>query len=243
MTINEVTFNSVRFWTDLGAALASPVEYPIPAEIKDKVVIKGANGSLTESTGYFSDLIIKTDFKVLIGKGGAPGADKFNTLKRAINKTFNDISDNKLMFSDIPERCYIVKSCNVGAVTKTSDYEAKFKVEFTCDSFQYKPDEEPLPRVGTYDYGGDIPNKPVIEFTIESRGDAVLVCNDQELRFEVNTGLMQINANPYSIVTKDGVPVQSTGNAPIFRPGPNNIDIRGISYSNLKIYKKERYLG
>ena len=244
MTINEVTFNSVNFWEELGAALTAPVAYPIPAEIKENVKIKGMNGSLTEATGYFNDLEIKLKFKVLFNRAREPKNRTFNGLKRTINLLFNQIVDDKLTFSDVPDRYYKIKSAGVGAVAKLSDYEAEFNVTFICDPFLYSPDDITISRPsGKIIYNGDIPNKPVITFSAK-RGHYNIRCNEIDLSFEVTeeTAEIKINDNPYSVVMMGNKPLKSVGVEPIFNPGANYISISGdVSNSTLK--KNERYLG
>ena len=243
MAINEVTFNSVNFWEELGAGLTAPVAYPIPAEIKEQVKIKGLNGSLTEATGYFNNLEIKLKFKVLIGKGSDLEAKTFNTLKRKINKTFNTITDDRLMFSDVPDRYYKVKSVGVGTVAKLSDYEAEFNATFICDPFLYNPRESIIDRPsGRIVYNGDIPNKPLITLSVGS-GPISIDCNGVNLTFtSKEPGDIVINGNPYSIVMHNNKPLESTGVEPILNPGTNTITISG-NIRNSTLRKNERYLG
>ena len=244
MTINKVTFNSVNFWDDLGAALTAPVAYPIPAEIKEKVKIKGMNGSLTEATGYFNDLEIKLKFKVLFKRAREEENRTFNGLKRTINSLFNIITDDKFIFSDVPDRYYKIKSAGVGAVAKLSDYEAEFNVTFICDPFLYDPNELPIARPnGQIFYNGDVPNKPIITFSAK-RGHYSINCNGRDLSFEVteDSAEIKINDNPYATVMMGNKPLNSVGVEPIFSPGPNNITISG-NVSNSTLKKNERYLG
>lgn len=246
MAINKVTFNSVDFWEDLGAALSAPVAYPIPAEVKEQVKVKGMNGSLTEATGYFNNLEIELNFKVLIGRGSDLETKTFNTLKRKINKLFNGIQNNRLMFSDVPDRYYKVNSCGVGSVTKTSDYEAEFSATFICDPFLYNPKEQPVTTQGTFSYNGDIPNQPIIKLEATGTGEATVNCNGKTLTFTVeDAGKIEINNNPYSTVTVNGTPIVSEGTPPILTPGSNNLTISTAFgwRGGLTLIKNERYLG
>ena len=242
--INTVTFNGVNFWEDLGAALSAPISYPLPAEIKESITIKGANGSLTESTGYFNTLEIEAEFKTLIGHGSDPDTHTFKGLKRKINLLFNNIINNRLMFSDVPNRYYKVSSCGLASVTKISEHEATFKVIFKCDPFLYNPSERPITSTGVIEYNGDIPNAPFIKFVTTGGGQTTVHCNDKQITFESQrNGTVEVNMNPYSIITIDGKPVKSTGTQPVLKHGRNEIRIIGITFDNVEIIKNERYLG
>ena len=256
MAINEVTFNSVNFWQDLGAALSAPISYPVPTEVKELVKIKGANGSLTEATGYYNNIEIDAKFKVLIGRGQEEGCDTFEGVKRKISKIFNGINDNRLMFSDIENRCYRVKSAGVGPVTKISDYEATFEVTFNCDPFLYNPDEGYIETHSdhtrlTYNYDGDVRNIVVIELTMAGKGAISIGCNGSVFRFEA-TGqpTYYINRNPFTLVNDgNGVGVPSSGVQPVSKIGQNEITISSIGgnikeiLKKVRIYKNTRYLG
>lgn len=249
---NIVSFNSVEFWGELGAALSAPVSYPIPNEIKELVQVKGANGSYTETTGYFENIEIDTKFKILLGR--AANHKGFHDLKRHINKIFNDIKDNRLKFSDIPDKHYKVKTVGLTGVTKTSPYEAEFEAKFICDPFMYKDGEVAEGITTSQDmqivqYDGDTGNTPII--TLDIAG----VISQSNIKIEVNGGLLQfsigsdgkieINKNPYSIVTLDGTPIISGGVQPVLTPGPNkvNITISEGNITNATILKNTRYFG
>ena len=246
--INTVTFNGVNFWEDLGALLTAPVSYPIPAEIKESVQIKGANGSLTEATGYFNTLEIETEFKVLIGHGEDLETHNFNLLKRKINKLFNNIIDNRLMFSDIPEKYYKVSSCGLTSVTKISEYEATFKVIFKCDPFLYSIDdiETPIRNGEKVIYNGDIPNTPIIRVDIRDIDDNTFTILHNGTPFKVFTrvqGVIEINNNPYSHATQNGKPLKTEGKPIVFDKGEHTIKFTGATVIDSIILKNERYLG
>ena len=240
--INQVIFNSVNFWEELGCAPSAPVNYPIPAEIKELVKVKGANGSLTEATGYYNNLEIEVNFRGLITHA-KPQYKDFHSIKRKINQIFNGINDNRLFFSSVPDRCYKVKSCGVGAVSQVSDYEINFNVTFVCDPFLYNPLERPATSTGSIEYNGDIPNAPVIKVNFNGHGQVTVFCNGEDLIFEAQRGLHEINLNPFSIVTRGGVPVKSRGKQPVLKKGLNEIRINGVVFSSVEIIKNERYLG
>lgn len=244
--INEVTFNNVNFWEELGVVLKDPPSYPIPAEIKEQVKVKGANGSLTESTGYFNDLELKLSFRKLT-TFGEPQYKQINAFKYKINTIFNNVptTQSNLIFSEVPNKYYKVKSCKVGAVTKISQYEYDFEVDFICDPFLYNTNERKVTEAGSIEYSGDIPNAPIIKINFTGTGGVTLLCNGERLTFTTKqTGMHEINANPFSIVTREGKPLESEGTQPILRPGMmNNIQISGVYYSSIEITKNERYLG
>ena len=250
--INTVTFNGVNFWEELGAALSAPISYPIPAEIKELVKVKGANGSLTEATGYYNNLEIEAKFKVLIGHGSAPEAQEFRTLKRKINQLFNGIIDNRLSFEEIPFKYYKVKTAGVGAVTRISNFEATFDVNFICDPFLYSFDDAPFESSShtiKLEYDGDVPNSPIIEVITKGQGEIRISCNNSSLTFNMNGGpIFYINKNPYSIVVNEnGEPVKSNGGDIVLRKGADNtITVGGVGrdqVARVRIKKNERYLG
>ena len=253
MAINQVTFNSVNFWKELGAALSAPISYPVPTEVKELVKIKGANGSLTEATGYYNNIEIDAKFKVLIGRGN-PEYNTFEKVKKKINLLFSNIMQSKLSFSDIPGKYYKVKTAGIGPVTKISDYEATFEVTFNCDPFLYLQNEKPIESASgtvTVDYEGDIPNAPVIEITVGTPGNIHLTINKGSLlNFEgASNTTYFINKSPYSIVTdSQGKGIKSSGPTPILSKGQSTISAtKGIGSSStitkIKVTKNERYLG
>ena len=252
MAINEVTFNSVNFWQDLGAALSAPISYPVPTEVKELVKIKGANGSLTEATGYYNNIEIDAKFKVLFKRAKRQGCNTFEGMKREINLLFNRITNPKLSFSDMNGKCYKVKTAGIGPVTKISDYEATFEVTFNCDPFLYITSEEAAKANASsieVSYTGDIPNAPEITIEMETGGQTHLTVNGGSLlSFETITGeTYYINKNPFSIVTdKNGKAVKSSGPIPVLSSESNTISIGGFSgskASSITVCKNERYLG
>ena len=245
--INTVTFNGVNFWEDLGAALSAPISYPIPAEIKETITVKGANGSLTEATGYFNMLEIEAEFKVLIGHGEELETHNFNSLKRRINILFNTIRDNRLMFSDVPEKYYKVSSCGLTSVTKISEYEATFKVIFKCDPFLYSINDVEIP-VRNGDrivYNGDIPNTPIIRLDIRDSDGTFIVNNNGDILkiFTSSDGVIEINNNPYTIAIQQGKPIKTEGNPIVFKKGENQLKFSGATVISAEVLKNERYLG
>ena len=250
--INEVTFNNVNFWEELGVVLKDPPSYPIPAEIKEQVKVKGANGSLTESTGYFNDLELKLSFRKLT-TFGEPQYKQINDFKYKINTIFNNVptTQSNLIFSEVPNKYYKVKSCKVGAVTKISQYEYDFEVDFICDPFLYRQDEIELSADSntiTFQYEGDVPNAPLITLTSTGAGKVRIYGKTSSIVFTMpGAGTYYINQNPYSIVTKDnGTPIITSGNYIVCSKGANTIyaseDAKN-QITRIKVKKNERYLG
>lgn len=246
MAIYKVTFNSVDFWEELGATLKSAPQFPMPAEVKESVHIKGATGDLTEATGYFSNLELQLNFRCL-KRFARQEYQEFWDLKRKINQLFNNIIDDRLMFQDYPDRYYKVVSLDVSTVTKVSEHEVDFGVKFKCDPFLYNPNERIIDHQGTIYYDGDIPNAPIIKINAREGGNAKLTCcGNTSLEFTIPSGgMIEINNNPYSMVTLDGVPIVSKGNRPVFRPGQNTLEVSTEFgwIGAIRIIKNERYLG
>lgn len=126
----SINFNSKNSYKDFGLNIKSRPNIPIAERNINVINIEGSNGDLIEDLGTYKSIPIDVPFNKL--------TTNFHNNFRQIKAWLQNISDNKLVFTDDADNFYQVEYVKLPA-----DIERKYKVlgsftaTFVCKPFSY----------------------------------------------------------------------------------------------------------
>ena len=170
---NYFIFNNKKS-TDLDIYMLKGFETPYPTEIIESQEVEGRrNGTLTDKTGNYNDIIFDVNCRMMI-KGDR------NYKTKELFKWINNIEDNRIYFKNNLDKCYKVKYCNITSI-KEESHSIDFTINFRCNPFFYDTyfknliveGESEGNRLQVFGYNyGDLPSYPKITIYLKEQAQS-----------------------------------------------------------------------
>lgn len=155
-------FNGKNSYEDYKIVLSEPPVIPFIQEEVNQIEILGRSGTVTERTGKYKDIILDRKLKMFSAK-------PLRSQIINIQNWLTDIEDNRLIESNINDKCYKVKGIVLGSIERELELYGVFTVKFICEPFLFdifEYSEEVLNNSSIY-YGGNIEGEPTLTIELE----------------------------------------------------------------------------
>lgn len=179
------TFNNKHNFEDMDCMIVSPIAFPVAIEeVEEEVVDGSVIGALTRHTGTYNDITIKVALQLM---NINTYEEDYKEKIQEITEWLFDVTDNRLIFDDNTERCYLVKRIEIDDFKDYKKFYSRFTVSFICQPFlrySYETIKEIVNGELIYN-NGSIESKPYIELELPSE--------DSNIQITVNDDTFQIN--------------------------------------------------
>lgn len=183
--MSNFTFNNKHNYVDMNCMIVSPIAFPVAVEEVEEEILEGSViGSLTRRTGTYNDITIKVNLQL----NDINNFDEEYKIKiQEITEWLFDITDNKLIFDDNLEKCYIVKRVELDNFEDYKKLYSRFTINFVCQPFlRY-----------SYEIANEISNGQIIynNGSMESRPyiELELPSTEANIQISINDNTFQIN--------------------------------------------------
>ena len=127
------TFNNKHNYFDMDCLIISPIAFPIAIEEVEEETVEGSvTGSLTRRTGTYNDITIQVKLQLMDINSYE---EEYKEKIQAITEWLFDIADNKLIFDDNKEKCYLVKRVEITEFEDYKKFYSRFTVNLICQPF------------------------------------------------------------------------------------------------------------
>lgn len=231
---DKFIFNKRNSFDDMGLAVLKGVEDPITEEEVENIPVeRRKNGSLTRRTGNYKDLIVTRTVKLL-------DMEDYEVKKRKLNKWFDEIVDNRLVFENQPNKAYIVKNVKIGSLKRTEYHYSSFDITFVCEPFIKDRNNNFIDVVNGSKIlnNGDFESEPDITFTSTTIQNIQISINGRTFQVNAVSGEVKISS---SLLQVTGASVIRTiGDFPSLDIGENTIIYTG-NITNFKLKPNKLY--
>ncbi len=221
------TFNNKHNYFDMDCLIISPIAFPIAIEEVEEETIEGSiTGSVTRRTGTFKDITIKIKLQL---NDINSYEEEYKEKVQEITEWLFDIADNKLIFDDNKEKCYLVKRVEIDEFEDYKKFYSRFTVNFICQPFLrycYEPTYE-VSRGQVIFNNGSIESRPYIELELpDTESNIQVIVNENILQINNAKGNVIIDCLLLSCRNEEGN-LRTIGNFPTLIKGNNSISWTG----------------
>ena len=221
------TFNNKHNFDDLNCMIVSPIAFPVAVEEVEEETIEGSiTGSVTRRTGTFKDITIKIKLQL---NDINSYEEEYKEKVQEITEWLLDISDNKLIFDDNKEKCYLVKRVEIDNFEDNKKFYSRFTVNFICQPFLrycYDPTYE-VNKGQVIFNNGSIESRPYIELELPTtQANIQITINDNVFQINNAKGNVSIDCLLLSCINEEGN-LRTIGEFPVLEKGNNTISWTG----------------
>lgn len=221
------TFNNKHNFEDLNCMIVSPISFPVAIEEIEEETIEGSvTGSLTRRTGTYNDITIQVKLQLMDINSYE---EEYKEKIQAITEWLFDIADNRLIFDDNKEKCYIVKRVEITEFEDYKKFYSRFTVNFICQPFlrySYETVQELINNQLIYN-NGSIESRPYIELELPNTATNVqITINDNTFQINNAKGNVTIDCLLLSCRNEEGN-LRTIGEFPTLQKGNNKISWTG----------------
>lgn len=221
------TFNNKHNFEDMDCMIVSPIAFPVAIEEVEEEVIDGSIiGALTRRTGTYNDITIKVALQLM---NINTYEEDYKEKIQEITEWLFDISDNRLIFDDNTERCYLVKRVEIDDFEDYKKFYSRFTVSFICQPFlkySYETIQEIINGQLIYN-NGSIESKPYIELELPSEvANIQITVNDDTFQINNASGNVTIDCLLLNCRNEEGN-LRTIGEFPTLKKGNNTITWTG----------------
>lgn len=224
--MNNLYFNNKSSYDDFDLVIVNSINYPFIAENIETVEVDGRkDGNLTIKTGNYKDININVNFRII-------NIENYKNKIRNITMWLTNIKNNILYFDDYREKSYKVKYCNITNISDSNFNTANFQVNFVCDPYIYKNNEEELIIKNNSEiyYDGDLESYPIIELELPTTQQNIsITIGAHEFQLREVSEYVKINSKLMNITDKSNrsLSKKMIGNFPYLELGYNYISWTG----------------
>lgn len=215
--LDRFYFNGKKNFSDLKVLVKSTISFPLSNEEIEDIPVDGRSDNLTIKKGTYPDKIIPVEISVLAT------IDFWEKLEE-IDEWLSNIEDNRLVFTDRPNKAYRVKRVNKGNVAQELYIQGTSTIEFVCKPFLTDIEEYlvDITNLSNYYYSGNIPGEPLLK--IYGSGNIQLAINDENIVIKNVTNYVTIDSKFMVCLNADGSnSLDMTGDYPLLKKGNNSI--------------------
>ena len=221
------TFNNKHNFEDMDCMIVSPIAFPVAIEEVEEEVVGGSIiGALTRRTGTYNDITIKVALQLM---NINTYEEDYKEKIQEITEWLFDISDNRLIFDDNTERCYLVKRVEIDDFEDYKKFYSRFTVSFICQPFlkySYETMKEIVNGQLIYN-NGSIESKPYIELELPSEvANIQITVNDDTFQINNASGNVTIDCLLLNCRNEEGN-LRTIGEFPALKKGNNTITWTG----------------
>ena len=223
------TFNNKHNFEDMDCIIVSPIAFPVAIEEVEEEVVDGSIiGALTRRTGTYNDITIKVALQLMnINTYDEDYKEKI----QEITEWLFDVTDNRLIFDDNTERCYLVKRVEITEFEDYKKFYSRFTVSFICQPFlRYccEPTYE-INKGQVIFNNGSVESRPYIELELpDTEANIQIVINDNILQINNAKGNVIIDCLLLTCSNEEGN-LKTVGDFPalVLSKGYNSISWTG----------------
>ena len=220
------TFNNKHNFDDMDCIIVNPIKIPVAKENIDYESVEGRKGALTIKTGTYEDITITIDLQVnYINEYETDYKEKV----QAISEWLYSIGDNKLVFDDNIEKCYMVKGVDISEFEDYKKFYSRFTVKFICEPFAKYINENTVEITKGYNIfnHGSVETEPIIELQLPSTVQNIqITINDKTFQLNNVKNYAYINSELFICKNEEGN-IRTVGDFPILQKGNNKISWTG----------------
>lgn len=189
----------------IGLSVVGRPQIPVPEREYDTVKVEGRDGELHRDKGTYKDIEIKINFNFV-----SKTPDVWAQDLRKVKKWLYSGKDKRLIFSDDPEYCYMVKRAVMSDSERAVRRVGKFEIAFTCEGYMYRIDGQDEKEIGDYLYNPYMIAQPIYKvygngtITLEVNGNQVTAEVDGQLNIDTKLGICYNAANEISNASLTG---------------------------------------
>lgn len=220
--LDRFHFNYKKNYSDLKLLVKSTINFPLSNEEVESVEVEGRNGSLTINKGTYKDKLIDLDIAVL-------ATTDFWECLEEIDEWLTNIKDNRLIFTDRPDKAYIVKRVEKGNLAQQLHLCGEGKITFICEPFLVSTNEtmKDITNLSSYYYSGNMQGECYIKIT--GSGNIQLAINGETIQLKNVVNGVEIDSKYMTCKGFDGAnkTLDMVGDFPTLEKGINTITKQG----------------
>lgn len=221
------TFNNKHNFDDMNCMIVSPIAFPVAVEeIEEETVEGSVTGSLTRRTGTYKDITIQVKLQL---NDINNFDEEYKAKIQEITEWLFDITDNRLIFDDNLEKCYLVKKVGLDSFEDYKRFYSRFTISFICQPFlrySYETVNEISNGQNIYN-NGSIESRPYIELELpDTKANVQITVNDKNFQINNAKGNVAIDCLLLNCRNEEGN-LKTIGNFPTLQKGNNKISWTG----------------
>lgn len=220
------TFNNKHNFGDMDCMIVKPIQIPTAKENVEYETVEGRKGTLTIKTGTYKDITIQIDLQLnYINTYETDYKEKI----QAVTEWLYNIKNNKLIFDDNKEKCYLVKAIEIGEFEDYKKFYSRFTVKFICEPFlQYVNENIREINNGEVVFNfGSVETGPTIELQLPEKTQNIqITINNNTFQLKNVKKYVYIDSNLLMCKNEEGN-IRTIGDFPILQKGNNTITWTG----------------